>query len=216
MRWVGILGIVAALAMPVTAGELLLANGGRLEADLTDEVLRVSTGDGLVEVAPDSVGLLTPAEIWLKDGRIVQGTVVGGQLKARTSQGELAIGLDELGQFRADTVAVARPEAPAAAATAAPAPTVAITTEPGAKPPVGIGGGLEVVIDQSVLRRDAVAAARPVGHVGRGDRVVYIDSIDRRVRLFNAVVFDGGFWIKVRAADGTEGWLPASTVRPAR
>jgi SH3-like domain-containing protein len=32
----------------------------------------------------------------------------------------------------------------------------------------------------------------------------------------NAVVFDGGRWIKVRAADGTEGWVPAATVREMR
>jgi SH3-like domain-containing protein len=29
-------------------------------------------------------------------------------------------------------------------------------------------------------------------------------------------VFDGGHWVKVRAADGTEGWVPAVTVRAVR
>ncbi|HEV8674131.1 MAG TPA: SH3 domain-containing protein [Methylomirabilota bacterium] len=268
MRWVGMLCLLAALATPATAGELLLANGSRLDADLTSDVLLVSTGTDLIEVAPETVGLLTAGEVQLKDGRVLRGTLVGGRLKTRTTLGELAITVDELRQFRADGFAAmpaavaapapppatpaapARPEpapvtptAPGAAApspvtpapapeatgsrataaltptvapTPTPGPTVASVTEPGARPPVVAGSRLEVVIDQSALLRDAVTAAPPVGRVARGERVMYLDSIDRRLRFFNAVLFDGGFWIKVRAADGTEGWLPASTLREAR
>jgi hypothetical protein len=29
-------------------------------------------------------------------------------------------------------------------------------------------------------------------------------------------VFDGGYWVKVRASDGTEGWIPADNVREVR
>ena len=39
------------------------------------------------------------------------------------------------------------------------------------------------------------------------------DFIDRRLRIMNTLVFNGGYWIKVRATDGTEGWLPGTAVR---
>ncbi len=66
-----------------------------------------------------------------------------------------------------------------------------------------------------MLYRDALAVATAVGRDRRGETVTYLDSIDRRLRIFNTVIFDGGHWIKVRAANGTEGWLPASTLREA-
>jgi hypothetical protein len=43
-----------------------------------------------------------------------------------------------------------------------------------------------------------------------------VDSIDRRLRILNLLVFDGGYWVKVRASDGTEGWIPADNVREVR
>ena len=45
--------IALACAAPVSAGELVFANGQRLAGDLTNETLMLSTGSGLVEVAPD-------------------------------------------------------------------------------------------------------------------------------------------------------------------
>ena len=71
MRRVGILVMLIALAAPAGAGELLFTNGSRLEGDLVNEVIIVSTGADLVEVAPDTVALLTPGEIRLKDGRVL-------------------------------------------------------------------------------------------------------------------------------------------------
>ena len=49
-----------------------------------------------------------------------------------------------------------------------------------------------------------------------GQQVRYVDSIDRRLRILNVLVFDGGYWIKVRVANGTEGWVPAGHVREVR
>ncbi|HSD66397.1 MAG TPA: hypothetical protein VLF95_06840, partial [Vicinamibacteria bacterium] len=114
----GVLFTLAVLAGPVAAGELLLANGSRLQADLANEVLLVSTGSGLVELNPEGIAGMTPAEIRLKDGRVLQGTLVGGRIRTRTALGELAIQVDELHSFRAES----EPAAPAAPAVVTPAP----------------------------------------------------------------------------------------------
>jgi hypothetical protein len=78
------------------------------------------------------------------------------------------------------------------------------------------GDVLEVIAPEIPLRRDAISIGGSVGWVSRGERVRYVDAIDRRLRVFNVTVFDGGFWVRVRAANGSEGWLRAETVREAR
>ncbi|MBI3456040.1 MAG: SH3 domain-containing protein [Candidatus Rokubacteria bacterium] len=272
MKWVGMVCMLVVLTGQATAGELVLVNGSRLEGTLANEVLMVSTGSDLIEVLPETVGLLTQNEIRLKDGRILRGTLVGGRVKALTPLGELAIRVEELRMFRADGFVASAPPPPAASAPAQPAPPApaaarapatpeparpqpTVTREPPAPPArvqqvsapavsappkpattahpassasavassasgltrlPGFGSRLEVVIGESALYRDAVEAASPIGRVVRGERVTYLDSIDRRLRIFNTLIFDGGHWIKVRAADGTEGWLPASTLREVR
>jgi hypothetical protein len=246
MRHVGTLVMLVALAAPATAGELVFANGSRLEGDLANETIVVSTGSDLVELAPEMIGSLSPAEIRLKDGRVLRGTLVGGRLKARTALGELAVKADELQLFRADgfTPSAPPPAAPpppvAAAATpasvesglppvslyqqmpppsqpatpvAAPPAVVASTSESAVLARLVTGPRLEVVIEESLLYRDALANATPIGRVSRGQQVTYVDSIDRRLQIFNLVIFDGGHWIKVRVPDGAEGWVPAATVR---
>lgn len=89
----------------------------------------------------------------------------------------------------------------------------------GSAPTSGTGreGGrwLEVIADSALLR-DAFAAAGRVGRVVRGQQVILVDYIDRRLRILNTLVLDGGYWIKVRGPDGREGWIPADTVREAR
>ncbi len=286
MRQVGTLVMLLALAGPVTAGELVLANGSRVEGDLANETLLVSTGSDLIEVAADTVGVLTPGEVRLKDGRVVRGALVGGRLKAHTALGELAIKVEELRLFRADGVSAvgspgSGPAAPAATfiPTAGPAATATVAspatpargqetglpsvtlyqgppapapptpsaepsrvphpapTTPDAAPPAAPTGTaaavvasttvgpmprpvpdprLEVVAAETSVHRDALANASAVGKVRRGEQVTYLDSIDRRLWILNTLVFDGGHWIKVRAADGTEGWVPASAVREVR
>jgi hypothetical protein len=294
------LAVLVLFAAPAMAGELLLANGSRVAGELAGDVLMVSTGADLIEVSAEEVGVLTPAEIQLKDGRVIKGSVVGGRLTARTPLGELSIDTAELRAFRAEgfartsapgsmpvasarvapEVAPAPPPAPATpvpAASAAVAPTPAspapppadpagppasaatppapeateaarapgnglppvslyqpppaaeavsprpapalhaAVTTPALPPPTnGRRGILEVIVAEGVLRPNAVHGGQPVGKVQRGERLTYLDSVDRRLRVFNALVFDGGHWVKVRAEDGTVGWLPASTVRDVR
>lgn len=127
------------------ASLVLLVIGEAGAGELTNELLVVSTGSDLIELAPEQVSVITPGELRLRDG--VQ---------------------------------------------------------------------LEVIADDAPLRRDAIAAADPVGRVSRGQRVTYVDTIDRRLRMFSVLLFDGGHWVRVRAADGSEGWLPAGTVREIR
>jgi hypothetical protein len=77
------------------------------------------------------------------------------------------------------------------------------------------GRTLEVV-GESTLYRDALSNSSRVGRVAAGQQVRYVDSIDRRLRILNLLVFDGGNWVKIRLTDGTEGWVPADTVREVR
>ena len=93
------------------------------------------------------------------------------------------------------------------------------SAQPGVKPaaltresPSASSRVLEVV-GTSALYRDALSSSSQVGRVSAGQQVRYVDSIDRRLRILNLLVFDGGHWVKVRAADGTEGWVPAENVR---
>ena len=72
------------------------------------------------------------------------------------------------------------------------------------------------VVGESELYRDALFSSSRVGRVVAGQQVRYVDSIDRRLRILNVLVFDGGHWVKVRLPDGTEGWVPAETVREVR
>jgi hypothetical protein len=72
------------------------------------------------------------------------------------------------------------------------------------------------VVGESGLYRDALFSSSQVGRVAAGQQVRYVDSIDRRLRILNLLVFDGGYWVKVRLPDGTEGWVPARNVREVR
>lgn len=278
MRLTGALLLALVFASMATAGEILLANGSRLEGELANEMLMISTGSGLLEVSPDQILALTRDEIRLKDGRVIRGTLVGGQLKTRTALGEIAIKADELKAFRATTSepqAATGPPAPRPlrstpgsapralppdssspveppstslsdglpaltlyqgtlsppeparppASAGAPAAVEPSATHPvvGALPPSTSapapsihGRSLVVVAGESALYRDAYATASRVGRVVRGQLVTYLDFIDRRLHILNALIFDGGHWIKVRVVDGTEGWVPADTVREVR
>lgn len=238
---------------PAGAGELIFANGNKLQGDLSNESLMVSTGSGLVEIAPDEVTLLTREEIRLRDGRVIRGTLVGGQIKARTSIGEIAVKVDELQTYRASAPA---PTGTAAASTPGPAtppaangtrtdtgimgglPTVAAyqdgTNGTNGRPPNGTSpvtaqtagltpgagmtssGRVYEMIGDSTLYRDALSSSSRIGHVAAGEQVWYVDSIDRRLRILNLLVFDGGHWVKIRLPDGTEGWVPADTLREVR
>jgi hypothetical protein len=238
--------------VPAGAGELIFANGSRIAGELSSETLMVSTGSGLVEVASQDVVSLSRDEMALRDGRVIRGTLVGGQIKARTSLGEIAVKVDELQSYRGDAEAAdagsARPAAPRPASTGAPAsPTPAAAS--GTQSNTGIAGGLPTmaayqdnaspqqsvaqttvltpgsptsttrmfeVVGESVVYRDALYGSSRVGRVVSGQQVRYVDSIDRRLRILNMLVFDGGHWVRIRTPDGTEGWVPADAVREVR
>jgi hypothetical protein len=232
--------LLVALGMPVTAGELVLTNGTRLTADLADVTVLVSTGTDVVEVTPETIGFVTPSEVRLTDGRVLHGTLVGGRLRTRTAMGELAVRIEDLQSFQAAQEAASAPAAAPAPAPAAPQPAAAppgsatpasaarpaSTAQPAVTPlrvsttsgPTAVlarpepGPVLEIVIDQRLLR-DALTNASEIGRVVRGQTVIKVDVIDRRLHIFNRLIFDGGHWVKVRVGDGTEGWVPATTVR---
>lgn len=205
MKGVGAVAFLLVLAGAADAGELVLANGSRIEGVLANEVLVVSTGTDLIEVAPEQVGVLTGDEIWLRNGHVIRGTLVGGHVKVQTPVGEMAVKAGELRVFRAEGIA-----------SAAPAESMVVAALPEASRPQGPGRRLEVVVSEISLQRDALVNAEAVGRAVRGDQVTYVDFIDRRLRIFNVLVYDGGHWIKVRAADGSVGWLPAQAVREIR
>jgi hypothetical protein len=248
--WIAALALLA--SGPAAAGELVFANGSRIAGELSNESLMVSTGAGLVELAPDDIAALSPDEIQLRDGRVIRGTLVGGQLKAKTTLGEIAVKVDELQSYRAGPKAAEAAPAPAPATASQPAgpaspaagpapastgisgglPTVAAYQDPSGRQGSGTsaqqpgvqsavltresppaGSRVLEVIGTSALYRDALSSSSQVGRVSAGQQVRYVDSIDRRLRILNLLVFDGGHWVKVRAADGTEGWLPADNVR---
>jgi hypothetical protein len=253
MKGLWIASLALLVSAPAGAGELIFANGSRIAGELSNESLMVSTGSGLVELAPDEVATLSREEIQLRDGRVIRGTLVGGQVKARTALGEIAVKVDELQSYRAGAQAgesrsapvpatasqsAAPPSPPAGAGPASPAvsgglPTVAsyqeaptatrqgngTSAKPGVQSAVltrespSTSSRILEIIGTSALYRDALSSSSQVGHVAAGQQVRYVDSIDRRLRILNLLVFDGGHWIKVRAADGTEGWVPADNVR---
>jgi SH3 domain-containing protein len=251
---------------PAGAGELIFANGSRLTGELSNESLMVSTGAGLVEIAPDEVVVLSREEIRLRDGRVISGTLVGGQVKARTSLGEIAVKVDELQTYRTSGpagepgVGAAQPAASQPGPTSVPAGSTPTSATPvavsAARSDTGIVGGLPTIaayqdassgrqgngtspssvqtasltpspstpsasrlfeiVGESMLYRDALFSSSRVGRVMGGQQVKYVDSIDRRLRILNLLVFDGGHWVKIRLRDGTEGWVPADNVREVR
>ena len=258
---------VALLAWaPAGAGELIFANGSRLAGELSNESLMVSTGSGLVEIVPDEVVALSRDEIRLRDGRVIRGTLVGGQVKARTALGEIAVKVDELQAYRTGAqtgepgagpaqVAASQPAAPTSPP-ASPAPASAVPVPASGDRGEAISGGLPTVaayqgaptarqgygvsqgsvqpavltrdsastpssrmfevLGESALYRDALFSSSRIGRVAPGQQVRFVDAIDRRLRILNLLVFDGGHWVKVVLADGTEGWVPAENVREVR
>jgi hypothetical protein len=259
---------VALLAWtPAGAGELIFANGSRLAGELSNESLMVSTGSGLVEIAPDEVVALSREEVRLQDGRVIRGTLVGGQVKARTALGEIAVRVDELQAYRAGAQRGESGAEPAQAVASQPATPTTAPASLAPKSPVpvpasggrgetAISGGLPTVaayqdaptarqgnrapqvsvqpavltrdsastlsngmfevLGESALYRDALFSSSRIGRVAAGQLVRFVDAIDRRLRILNLLVFDGGHWVKIRLADGVEGWVPAENVREVR
>jgi hypothetical protein len=246
MRGALIVGLALLASAPAGAGDLIFANGNRLAGDLSSETLMVSTGAGLVEVTADEVASLSKDEIRLRDGRVIRGTLIGGQIKARTSFGEIAVKVEELQSYQAsEPSAQAAPSTPGPVATASPVavngsrgdspivgglPTMAAYQEPTARQPAAAPvsvqtavltnarstpppGRLFEIVGESNVYRDALFNSSRIGHVVAGQQVRYVDSIDRRLRILNLLVFDGGHWVKIRLADGIEGWVPADQLR---
>jgi hypothetical protein len=248
------LGLLA--CTPVGAGELIFSNGSRLAGDLSNEALMVSTGSGLIEIASEEVVALSREEIQLRDGRVIRGTLVGGQVKARTSLGEIAVKVDELQSYRGNAQAGESGRSTASSSAGPATPPATPVGGTAVRSETGITGGLPTlaayqeassgrqasrpslvgaqtaalppgspvpspsrvfeVLGESVLYRDALYGSARVGRVASGQQVSYVDAIDRRLRILNLLVFDGGHWVRIRLSDGTEGWVPADLVREVR
>jgi hypothetical protein len=127
MRWVLVTALVVAWGVPAGAGEVVLKNGKRLRADLVGHLI-LSTGSDLLEFGSEQVVEVTPEAVRLSDGRTVRGTLVGGQLRARTEFGQLTIPLDDLDVFRAAAPAPSPPP---------PSPPPAVASPPAAPPREG-------------------------------------------------------------------------------
>ena len=171
-RWVPVLLAILALGWPAGAAEIELKNGTRLQGELVNEVLLVSTGSDVVEVDPGQVDLLSAEEIRLADGRIIRGTIVGGRLRVRTQLGELAIGVDTLRIFRSDravSAAVTPPAPPIVAMPSATDPTPAPASTPaGAKPPEA----------PPKVREGAAKAGQSIGEAVRGMGRAVVEGAD--------------------------------------
>jgi hypothetical protein len=198
-----------------------------------------TTSAGPVEIRSQQIVWLTGSEARLRDGRLIRGVLETDEVRTETPLGLLAVKVDELRLFIAAKATLTGYQRAAADATrgadagpgedagGAGAPPAAVAEDPGgaARPSVVPSSGgasmrrerrFVVIVRESALYRDAVAIAGRVGRVVQGQLLTYIDSIDRRLRVLNTLVFDGGHWVKIRAADGTMGWLPAEAVREVR
>src|SRR5262249_36846907 len=72
---------------------------------------------------------------------------------------------------------------------------------------------VEAVASDSPLRRRGAGWSSVGRHVAPGERLTVLDRIDRRLQIFGRGVYDGGHWLKVQAARGNVGWVPAGEVR---
>lgn len=168
MRWT----LAAVMALTVTgsvaAGEFVLKNGHRVSGELSNEMLMVSTGGAVIEIAPEEIVALTPEEIRLRDGRVLRGTVVGGRLKARTDLGELAIAVDDLLAFRGEPAArEGTPRAAPPAPASPPSPPASATAVQAAVPAPARGaapaGPRQVSDGTQQIGQGVTGAARGVG-----------------------------------------------------
>ncbi len=158
------------------AGELIFANGSRIAGELSNEALMVSTGSGLVEVAPDEVVTLSREEIRLRDGRAIRGTLVGGQLKARTSLGEITVKVDELQSYQSGIQASQPASGGAGPAASKPAP--AVGPQPSAaSPPAGSAAANGTRSDTGIVGGLPTMAAYGESQQGRQGSATATDSV---------------------------------------
>jgi hypothetical protein len=163
MRWLFATVLALVLAGSAAAGELLLANGHRLTAELATDALLVSTGGDVIEIAAAEVRVVTPTELTLRDGRVIRGTLIGERLKTRTAYGELAVQFSDLVSYRADAVTAVPPGAPASGA-----PTPATPTGP----PALAGAGPSVPPGRAPLSPESTMPATGPGRVVEGARTI--------------------------------------------
>ncbi len=130
--WFGI--FLFALVSVSDAGMVSLKNGTTFQGTPTGELILVSTGKDLLELAPETIVSLTAREIRLKDGRTITGTIVGGRLRFKTDLGEVAVALTDLNEYRESAPSPAitpRAQESAAPPPSAPAsPPVAVSPAP--------------------------------------------------------------------------------------
>jgi hypothetical protein len=181
MRWIVVTALVVAWSVPSGAGEVVLKSGKRLSADLIGHLI-LSTGSDLLEIDSEQVAEVTPEAVRLSDGRTVRGTLVGGQLRARTEFGQLAIPLDDLDVFRA-----AAPVPPPPAPPSPPPPAVA--SPPAAPPREGPGP-----VGSGQATDGARQVGRGVEHTAKGIGPTVSEGAGRihdGFKAFGLAIWDG-------------------------
>jgi len=141
--------LLFALVSVSDAGMVSLQNGTTFQGTPTGELILVSTGKDLLELAPETIVSLTAREIRLKDGRTITGTIVGGRLRFKTDLGEVAVALTDLKEYRESAPSPAitprgqesaapppsAPASPPVAVSPAPAPVPSTTRPQQSQPP---------------------------------------------------------------------------------
>ena len=234
----GVLDIPASDVAVLTPEEIRLKDGRLIRGTLVSGRVKVETGLGEIIVKTEDLGLyradggsaVAPGS---RSGIPQLASRSGVQSGPETTESGAASGLPSMNAYQG----VPPPPVPEAAAGQHGLPSVSAyqgvastggsghgpsaagpVVEPDSTKSGALDGALpekhlEVVTGESPLYRDAYSTARQVGRVTQGEQLVYLDFIDRRLRIMNTLVFNGGYWIKVRATDGTEGWLPGTAVR---
>jgi hypothetical protein len=217
----GVIEVAAEQIIVLMPGEVRLRDGQVISGEPVGGVLKLETVRGEIVVSTadlrfyraDGEGTSTPESLRGGSGlplvSAYQGTAPPDVPEAAGGQH----GLPVVESYQAGASSPPPGSDPSAAG-----PVVATLGASSPKPGPGDEGPvpgkrLEVVVGESPVYRDAYATARRVGRVEQGEQLVAVDFIDRRLRVMNTLVLDGGYWVKVRAADGTEGWVPGKTVR---
>src|SRR5262249_12601851 len=206
----GVIEVAAEQIAVLMPGEVRLRDGQVIAGEPVDGLLKLETARGEIVVRTgdlrfyraDGESASTPESVRGGSGLPLESAYQGSAPPAVPEAAKGQHGLPAVESYQAGASSPPPRSDPSAAG-----PEVAAlgssspTPGPDDEDPLP-GKRLEVVVGESPVFRDAYATARRVGRVEQGEQLVCVDFIDRRLRVLNTLVFDGGYWIKVRAADG--------------